>query len=52
MEALNHYGSNYGTRVPRDGETGRCRGFAFVEYGSVEASEAALNDMKGMLVLR
>jgi RNA recognition motif-containing protein len=41
------YGEVAGAQVIKDRETGRSRGFGFVEMGSSEAAQKAINELNG-----
>lgn len=53
-QALQHNFSEYGTvasaRIMTDRETGRSKGFGFVEMGSADQAEAAIAGLNGMSV--
>jgi len=46
-EVFQEYGSIKRIQVPLDRETGRMRGFAFVEMSQDEEEEAAIEDLDG-----
>ena len=43
--AFGSYGQVTGVRLPTDRETGRMKGFAYVEFASVEMAQKALSEM-------
>ena len=46
-EVFKEYGSVKSVKVPTDRETGRVRGFAFVEMGAEEEEQAAIEALDG-----
>lgn len=36
--------------IHRDPQTGRCKGFAFIQYANTECAKAAVRDMNGLLI--
>ncbi|MFK8185560.1 MAG: RNA recognition motif domain-containing protein [Phormidesmis sp.] len=46
-EVFTEYGSVKSVKVPTDRETGRVRGFAFVEMGSESEEQAAIDALDG-----
>lgn len=46
-EVFTEYGSVKSVKVPTDRETGRVRGFAFVEMGSDSEEQAAIEALDG-----
>ena len=49
-QAFEQFGEIQSVRLPTDRDTGEMKGFAFVEYGSVEEATAAIEGMKGQYV--
>lgn len=45
-EAFAAHGDLVGLRMPTDMETGKFKGYAYVEYGSVDVAQTALNELK------
>jgi RNA recognition motif-containing protein len=46
-EAFEQYGAVESATVVRDGDTGRSRGFGFVEMNSTEEAQAAIDGLNG-----
>ncbi|MGB3766953.1 MAG: RNA-binding protein [Phormidesmis sp.] len=46
-EVFKEYGSVKSVKLPTDRETGRVRGFAFVEMGSEEEEQASIEALDG-----
>ena len=46
-EVFKEYGSVKSVKLPTDRETGRVRGFAFVEMGAEEEEQAAIEALDG-----
>lgn len=36
--------------IHRDPQTGRCKGFAFIQYANTECAKAAVKDMNGLVI--
>src|SRR3954453_6206876 len=47
LQAFSQYGSGTSAKVMMDRETGRSKGFGFVEMGSDPEAQAAINGMNG-----
>jgi RNA recognition motif-containing protein len=47
VEAFTEYGEVKSVKIPMDRETGRPRGFAFVDLESETAEQAAIDDLDG-----
>ncbi|AGY58945.1 RNA recognition motif domain-containing protein [Gloeobacter kilaueensis] len=47
IEAFTEYGEVKSVKIPMDRETGRPRGFAFVDLESETAEQAAIDDLDG-----
>jgi nucleolin len=45
-EAFGAFGEVQNVRIPTDKETGRVKGFAYVEYGSVDEAQKALESLQ------
>jgi nucleolin len=43
-------GTVFSARIPMDRDTGEAKGFAFVEMGSIEEAQAALNALNGTII--
>ena len=50
QQAFAQYGTVSSAKVMMDRDTGRSKGFGFVEMGSVEAAQAAIRGMHGKSV--
>ena len=50
QQAFAQYGSVSSAKVMMDRDTGRSKGFGFVEMGSVEAAQAAIRGMHGKTI--
>ncbi|QIW97846.1 hypothetical protein AMS68_003364 [Peltaster fructicola] len=46
-EIFQEYGTVNGVRLPTDRETGEAKGFGYVEMGSIEEAQAAMNGLQG-----
>ena len=49
-EAFGEHGDVLGIRMPTDPDTGALKGYAYVEFASVEHASNALNKMSGVLI--
>ena len=50
QQAFSAYGSDNSAKVMMERETGRSKGFGFVEMGSPEMAQAAINGLNGQSV--